>query len=65
MIMDEANRKVSRIKLKNIPESEYNTIRELAGNILRISKDENNSNEVAITYGMDSVERIKKGEVYI
>ena len=65
MITDEAIRKVPRIKYKNIPKSEYNTIRELARNVLRISKDENNSNEVAITYGMDSVERIKKGEEYI
>lgn len=32
---------------------------------MRISKNENNSNEVAITYGMDSVERIQKGEEYI
>lgn len=28
-------------------------------------KSENNSNEVAITYGIDSVERIQKGEGYI
>lgn len=65
MITDEAIRKVPRIKYKNIPESEYNTIQELAKNVLRISKNENNSNEVAITYGMDSVERIQKGEEYI
>ena len=32
---------------------------------MSISKNENNSNEVAITYGMDSVERIQKGEEYI
>ena len=65
MITNEAIRKVPRIKYKNIPESEYNTIRELARNVLRISKNENNSNEVAITYGMNSVERIQKGEEYI
>lgn len=65
MITDEAIRKVPRIEYKNIPESEYNTIQELARNVLRISKNENNSNEVAITYGMDSVERIQKGEEYI
>ena len=65
VITNEAIRKVPRIKYKNIPESEYNTIQELARNVLRISKNENNSNEVAITYGMDSVERIKKGEEYI
>ena len=65
VITNEAIRKVPRIKYKNIPESEYNTIQELARNVLRISKNENNSNEVAITYGMYSVERIKKGEEYI
>ena len=65
MITNEAIRKVPRIKYKNIPESEYNTIQELARNVLRISKNENNSNEVVITYGMDSVERIQKGEEYI
>ena len=65
VITNEAIRKVPRIKYKNIPESEYNTIQELVRNVLRISKNENNSNEVAITYGMYSVERIKKGEEYI
>ena len=65
MITNEAIKKVPRIKYKNIPESEYNTIQELARNVLRISKNENNSNEAAITYGMDSVERIQKGEEYI
>lgn len=65
MITDEAIRKVPKIKYKSIPESEYSTIQELARNVLRISKTENNSNEVAITYGMDSLDRIQKGEEYI
>ncbi|MDE6748406.1 MAG: hypothetical protein K2K21_04990 [Lachnospiraceae bacterium] len=65
MITDAAIRKVPRVKYKNIPESQYSTIQELARNVLRISKNENNSNEVAITYGMDSVDRIQKGEEYI
>lgn len=65
MITDEAIKKVPRIAYKNIPESEYNTIQELAKNVLKISKDENNSNEVAITYSMESVEYIRKGEEYI
>lgn len=65
MITDEAIRKVPRIQYKNIPESEYNIIQELAKNVLQISKSENNSNEVAITYSMDSAERIQKGEEYI
>ena len=62
MITDEAIRKVPRIQYKNIPEKEYDTIQELARNVLLISKNKNNSNEVAITYGMDSVERIQRGE---
>lgn len=65
LITDEAIRKVPRIKYKNIPENEYSTIQELARNVLLISKNENDSNEVAITYGMGSVERIQKGEEYI
>lgn len=65
MITDEAIKKVPRIQYKNIPESEYNTIQELAKNVLQISKNENNCNEVAITYSMDSAECIQKGEAYI
>lgn len=65
MITDEAIKKVPRIQYKNIPENEYNTIQELARNVLKISKNENNSNEVAIIYSMDSAERIKNGEKYV
>lgn len=65
MITDEAIKKVPRIEYKNIPECEYNTIQELAKNVLQISKDENNSNEVAITYSMNSTECIQRGEEYI
>lgn len=43
MITDEAIKKVPRIKYKNIPENEYDTIQELARNVLLISKNENNS----------------------
>lgn len=65
VITDEAIKKVPRIQYKNIPQSEYNTIQELARNVLQISKNENNSNEVAITYSLDSMERIQKGKEYI
>lgn len=65
MITDEAIKKVPKIQYRNIPENEYDTIQELARTVLRISKNENNSNEVAITYSMDSVERIRRGEEYI
>ena len=47
MITEEAIFKVPRIKYKNIDENEYDTIWELAKNVLKISKEENNSNEVA------------------
>lgn len=65
MITDEAIRKVPRVQYKNIPESEYSIIQELAKNVLRISKRENNSNEVALTYSMDSTECIQNEEEYI
>lgn len=38
-------------------QKEYLKDLKMAKNVLCISKDENNSNEVAITYGIDSVER--------
>ncbi len=52
MIKEKAIKKVPRIRYKNIPESEYNTIQELATNVLQISKDENDSNKGAITYSI-------------
>ena len=38
---------------------------EMAKNVLKISKDENDSNEVAITYSPDSVKLIEQGARYI
>lgn len=38
---------------------------EMAKNVLKISKDENDSNEVAITYSLDSAKLIEQGERYI
>ena len=49
MITDEAINKVSRVQYKEIPETEYDNLRELARQVLQISKDENDSNEVAVT----------------
>ena len=37
----------------------------MAKNVLKISKEENDSNEVAITYSLDSVKLIEQGERYI
>jgi proteasome lid subunit RPN8/RPN11 len=65
MITDEAISKVPKIRYKNIPENEYDNIQELARNVLKISKDENNSNEVAVTYSLRSDKLIERGERYI
>ena len=53
MIKEEAIRKVPLIRYREIPEDEYEIIYELAKQVLRLSKDENESNEVAITYSFD------------
>jgi proteasome lid subunit RPN8/RPN11 len=65
MITDEAINKVPRIKYAGIPESEYDNIQDLARNVLRISKEENDSNEVAITYALESLSYIQGEEEYI
>lgn len=59
MITNEAINKIPRIKYKNISENEYDNLWDLAKNVLKISKEENDSNEVAITYSLDSVKLIK------
>ncbi len=53
MITEEAIQNVPRIEYKGIPEEEYDNIWMLAKNTLQISKYQNDSNEVAITYSMD------------
>lgn len=65
MITDEAIKKVPRIKYKEIVETEYDNLQELARQVLKISKDENDSNEVAVTYSLESAKLIGKGERYI
>ena len=40
MITDEAINKLSRVQYKEIPETEYDNLRELARQVLQISKDE-------------------------
>ena len=65
MITDEAINKVPRVQYKEIPETEYDNLRELARQVLQISKDENASNEVAITYSLESAQLIEKGERYL
>ncbi len=56
MITDEAINKVPRVQYKEIPETEYDNLLELARQVLQISKDENASNEVAITYSLESAD---------
>lgn len=53
-ITDEAIEKVPFIKYKEIPEEEYPIIQMLAKKVLQLSKEENDCNEVAITYSMDN-----------
>lgn len=65
MITEEAINKIPRVKYKDIPESEYDNLWDLAKDVLKISKEENDSNEVAITYSLDSAKMIEKGERYI
>lgn len=59
-ITDEAINKVPRVQYKEIPETEYDNLQELARQVLQISKDENDSNEVAVTYSLESAQLIKK-----
>ena len=52
MITDEAIKRVPFIQYKEIPKEEYPIIQMLAKKVLQLSKEENDSNEVAITYRM-------------
>ena len=56
MITDAAINKVPRVQYKEISETEYDNLRELARQVLQISKDENDSNEVAVTYSLESAQ---------
>ena len=49
-ITDVAINKVKLIKFEEIPEEEHLIISNLAKMVLEISKENNNSNEVSITY---------------
>lgn len=60
-ITDEAISKVPYIRYRNIPEKEYDVIQGLAKQVLELAKEENHSNEVAITYSFDP-ELVLSGE---
>lgn len=65
MITDAAINKVPRVQYKEIPETEYDNLRELARQVLQISKDENDSNEVAVTYSLESAQLIEKANAIL
>ena len=65
VITDMAIEKVPFIKYREIPESEYLMLQELAKEVLMVSKNENDSNEVALTYSLDYRNLIAEGKEFI
>lgn len=65
MITDEAIKKVPLIKYKEIPENEYLMLQDLAKEVLIISKDDNDSNEVALTYSLNYRNLIAEGKEFM
>lgn len=62
-ITDEAIKKVPFIRYREIPTEEYEIIHKLAKQVLQLSKDKNNSNEVAITYSFDAEKTLSHEEI--
>ncbi len=65
LITDEAIKKVPLVQYKDIPESEYLMLQELAKEVLIVSKNDNDSNEVALTYSLDYRNLIAEGKEYM
>ena len=65
LITDIAIEKVPLIKYREIPESEYLMLQELAKEVLMVSKNENDSNEVALTYSLDYRNLIAEGKEFM
>lgn len=65
MITDEAVEKVPLVKYKEIPETEYLMLQELAKEVLIVSKNDNDSNEVALTYSLDYRNLIAEGKEFM
>lgn len=61
MITEEAIRKVPYIRYQEVPEQEYDIIQNLAKRVLELSRERNDSNEIAITYSYDP-EMVLSGE---
>lgn len=60
-ITDIAISKVPRVHYKDIPEEHYSVLQELAKMVLILARDNNDCNETAITYSLDSPELILDG----
>ena len=56
-ITDIAISKVPYIKYREIPEDQYETLQSLAKAVLKISRDENDCNDVAIAYDLDGPQK--------
>lgn len=65
MITDMAIKKVPLVKYKEIPEREYPMLQELAKEVLTVSKNDNDSNEVALTYSLDYRNLIAEGKEFM
>ena len=64
-ITDIAISKVPYVKYREIPEDQYETLQSLAKAVLKISRDENDCNEVAIAYDLDGPQKELDGEEYL
>ncbi len=66
-ITDIAISKVPFVKYKEIPAEHYEILQELAKTVLELAKTENDGNETAITYSLESIEiaQSEKNEKYI
>lgn len=65
VITDIAISKVPFVEYRSIPKDHYSILQELAKEVLRVSRDENDCNEVAITYDLDSPELALKGGRFV
>lgn len=65
MITNQAIEKVPLVKYKEIPETEYQMIQDFAKEVLRVSMEKNDSNEVALTYSLDYRALIARGQEYM
>lgn len=65
MITNQAIEKVPLVKYKEIPETEYQMIQDFAKEVLRVSMEKNDSNEVALTYSLSYRDLIAQGQEYM